>query len=468
MSGSRQPMAGMQEKWTWGAVLRIGLPVLVLIGLVDASRAQEPPLDVPRSGALQAKPGDAVPIEEWLVYPSIRTYSTYTDNLFNSPIAPISVLGFGVSPKFSAEWTNGIHTSNLYGTLDHIQYPTRNDLDTLDGNAGFTQKYSPLPDLTFRLNGDYNHKTIASGLQNSIPSSTGAPETVVLPNGNTVLPNGVILSPEGVPVGQTTPSLSANGQSFISPNDQYTGTLSIDKIFNHGILSVNGALARTNYETNSSQDSASKTLTEHAGVWLGSLFYAYSDGSIADTAIVSSGPTTAYRIIGGIGTRQFGFFRGSVYYGHQGSRSTGSAGGEVYGGSLSYYPTSVWTISASINETVNISSQISTSPLALSIPVQSPVQIPLSASTRITGTSLSSSYTISPQWSASENVAYTRYEYIGSSRLDHSWSAGATLNYSMWRDLALSWQYQHTNFLSNAPFTSFRQNLFTMSTNYTF
>ena len=451
-----------------GGALRLALSAIFLIGYINVSRAQEPPLDVPIGGKLGARPGEAIPLDGWLLYPSVRTYTAYSDNLFNSSQGPISAWGFGLSPSMTAEWSNGIHTTSLHASADREVYPTFKQANRLDWDASFSQRYEALRDLNFRLVGDVAHATIANGLQNSIPTAINAPQTTVLPNGNILLPNGVILSPAGVPIGQTTPALTVNGLSLISPHDQFTGTLSIDKIFNHGILSLNSSIARTNYETQSSQDSASKSFGEHAGVWLGPLFYAYSDGTIATTTIVNEGPTTAYTLVGGIGIRQFGLFRGSVYFGHQGSWGTGTAGGGIFGGSLTYYPTSIWTVAASVNDTVNVSSQTSTSQLALNLPAQIPVQIPLSASTQIISTSLSSSYTLSPQWITSESVGYSRIEYIGGSRLDNAWTASASLSYNMRHNVALSWQYQYTSLLSNVPFTSTKQNLATMSANYNF
>jgi hypothetical protein len=450
------------------SALRLALCALLLIGYINTSGAQEPPLDVGSGGKLAASPGSAHALDQWLFYPGIRISSTYSDNLFNSPQAPVSALGFGLSPSLSAEWTNGIHTTTLHASADRQTYPTDHEANTFNWNGGFTQRYEALRDLTFRLNGDVAHASLSSGLQSSIPTPVNAPQTTVLPDGNTLLPNGVILSPNGVPVGQTNPTPTVNGTTFISPHDQYTGTLSIDKLFNHGMLNLNSSIERTNYETESSRDSMSKTFGEHAGVWLGPLFYAYSDGSIATTSIATSGPTTSYRIVGGIGIRQFGLFRGSAYFGHQGSWGLGTSGGDVYGGSLTYYPTSVWTVSASVNGTINVSSQTSPSQLALTLPVQIPVQIPLSASTHITSISLSSGYTLSPQWSTSQNIGYTHIKNIGDSSPTNAWSAGAALSYNMWRNMALSWQYQFTSYLSNVPLTSTKQNSATMSANYNF
>src|ERR1700722_6757134 len=146
--------------------LRMALSALFLIGYITASRAQaEPPLDVPIGGALKTKPGDAIPIGGWLLYPSMRLYSAYSDNLFNNPQNPISAWGFGLSPSLSAEWSNGIHTTTLNASFDQETYPTDNPANRLDWNAGFTQKYEALRDLTFRLNGNVAHATSSNGLQ---------------------------------------------------------------------------------------------------------------------------------------------------------------------------------------------------------------------------------------------------------------------------------------------------------------
>jgi hypothetical protein len=109
----------------------------------------------------------------------------YSDNLFMSPQSPISVLGFGMTPGLIAEWSNGIHSTTLYGHIDRQVFPTDNPINTFDSEAGFTQKYEALRDLTFSVRGDYSHHTISSGLQNSIPSPLSAVGTTTLPNGNT-------------------------------------------------------------------------------------------------------------------------------------------------------------------------------------------------------------------------------------------------------------------------------------------
>jgi hypothetical protein len=452
-------------------VLRVVLGMFFLVGCIGTSFAQsEPPLTVPATGPLGG-PADAIPLGGWLLYPSLRTYTLYSDNLFQSPTARISAFGLGSSPSLTALWSNGIHTTRLFGNIDRQVYPTDNEINTFDRQATATQTYSPLPDLTFSALGDYTHKTVSGGLTNSIPSAIASPPAfpTLLPNGNTELPNGTIVSPTGQIVGQANSGVFANGTSQINPYDQYTGTLSVNKIFNRGILNLSSSMARTDYQNPGTPGFTTKSFTENGAVWLGPTLYFYSNGSFAATSNAAPNPdSTAYRIVGGIGTRQVGLVRGSVYFGHQGSESSGRAGGDVYGGSISYYPTPIWTLTATIDETVNISTEIGPSTQALTIPTQLPLQIPLSESTRITSTSLQTTYTISRQWTTSGNVGYTRIEYVGSPRLDNTWSAGATLNYDIWRNLTLAWGYQYASVISNAPLTSSKKNYVSMSATYNF
>jgi len=451
---------------------------LCFLGATQLCFAQEPPLDVPLS-RLPARDPNAITIEGWQLYPTLRTYSLWSDNLFLSPVGPITAAGFGVTPSLAAVWSNGIHTTTLYGNLDRQVYPTQNEIDTLDGRAGFTQRYEAMRDLIFTLNGDYNHQTWATGLQSSLPVPVAAPTTTVLPNGNTVLPNGTILSPSGQPIGQINQSTGSLLPLVVNPRNQYTGTFSVEKILNRGILSLSGSVNDTNYENPTQlSNTRSKTLTENASFWLGPLFYAYSTGSVGTVLTeLTSTSTTSYRVIGGLATRRFGLYQGSVYFGHQGSQADSptvgaqnntTAGGDVYGASLSYYPTRQLTFVGTFDKTINLSSQPSPTNLALTLPSIAGVQVPLTASTRVTSASLQSTYEITQQWFASALVGYTRINYVGSPRVDNSWVGDATLRYDIWRNMSLNWEYRYRSILSNAPSVSATSNYITMGATYRF
>jgi len=383
----------------------------------------------------------------------------------------------------TAEWSNGIHTTTVYGNIDREVFPKENDIDTFDRQAGIRQRYEPLRDLVFSANVDYTHKTLANAFQNSIPTPVAVPATTVLPNGNIQLPNGTILSPTGTPISQANPALAVNGLSEVNPSDQYTGTFSVDKYLNRGILGLTASVARTNFQIDSSQDFTTKSFGGNGGLWLNPLFYAYSNGTLATnttnmtsgTSVASTTSITSYHAVAGIGTRQFGLIKGNAYVGSQGSESTlgGKSGGLVYGGSLTYYPTPPWTITTSFDETINISNAgtfQSLVPLsrvfALTFPNQSLLQIPLSESTRTESISVHTDYKFSEQWSATGDMTYGRTEFIESPQVDTTWLAQATLSYAMRRNLSLVWEYQYATII--APAESAKRNLVTMSAIYKF
>src|SRR5579883_1092499 len=377
-------------------------------GATSVIGAGQPPPDVSLS-RLPARDPNAIEANGWLLYPSVRLYSLYTDNFFLAPTNPLSVGGLGVTPSLAAVWSNGIHTTTLYGNLDRQDYPTENAINTLDGRAGFTQRYEAMRDLIFTFNSNYAHTTLTTGLQNSIQTPSNAPATTVLANGNTLLPNGTILSPSGQVVGQATTASGSTVPLQVNPSNQFTGTFSIDKIFNRAAISLSGSINRTDYENQSITPSfSSRTFNENASAWLGPLIYAYSSGSVTTTVDDAvSGPSgsspsisiTSYRVVGGLGTRLRELFSGTVYFGHQGSQSEGAtAEGNVYGGQLSYFPTPALTLSGTFDRTINIVSQPFGSNLALTLPGITAIQIPLGESTIVTSLGWRANYSITQQW----------------------------------------------------------------------
>ena len=94
-------------------------------------------------------------------------------------------------------------------------------------------------------------------------------------------------------------------------------------------------------------------------VWLIPAAYAYAQGTYA----TYSNDQRAYRAIVGLGSAQIGLFQGGIYVGHQGTETgSGTAGGFIFGGRITYYPTHRFTIAASADEIINNSSQTTTTP----------------------------------------------------------------------------------------------------------
>src|SRR5260370_18354450 len=89
---------------------RLAFSALLLIARIPLAFPQEPPLDVPRN-RLPARDPNAIAVDGWLLYPTLRVYSLYSDNLFLSPESRIAVPRFGTMPGLPTEWSHGPHTT---------------------------------------------------------------------------------------------------------------------------------------------------------------------------------------------------------------------------------------------------------------------------------------------------------------------------------------------------------------------
>ncbi len=170
---------------------------------------------------------------QWLLTPTLGLYTLYDTNLYSSPTVPLKGPGVHIHPALSAEYNTGLYDTQVYGNIDSTIYPTLNDQNnTFNRQAGIIQNYSPLPDLVFTAQGDYTHNTNAAVLPNSLPtpvSSAGSP------------------SPSG-----TASVVGAGQQTVVNPNDVYTAQATIYKEFNRAFVRLNGLVATTQFEQNSS------------------------------------------------------------------------------------------------------------------------------------------------------------------------------------------------------------------------
>lgn len=450
-----------------GAARRLALGALLAAGLASASMAQQPPLEGPVAGQLVSPP-DAITIDGWLLYPTLRFSSQYSNNLFQSPTNPLHAGSLGLSPALTAEWTDGIHRTSVYGNANGAYYPGHTELDTSDGQVGLIHSYAPLDDLIFRVQGDFTHQTFSNPLNSGIPGAITTPSSTLLPNGNTLLPNGSIISPTGQFVGQGIPNLSAGtATNVVNPLNQFTATAGVDKTFNRGELSFTTSISHSEYENHQfTPDFTSGTFSGHGAIWLHPLFYVYSDGTTSNRS-----DSSAYRALAGIGIgRPLEMFHGVIYYGHQGSEqdNAGSAGGDLFGASLLYDPLENWSVKAAFDETINESTQTGVSTIALSLPIPAPELIAQNVGTRIAASTLQSTYRFSPLWAVSGRFSYTHIDYFDSTRVDNAWLADAYVSYEMWRNMTLTWEYQYSSVTSNAPLISAYRHLVSMSAMYKF
>ena len=398
---------------------------------------------VPSSGVLS--------LDQWILTPTVGVYAQYDLNIHSSATDPMAGPGFHFHPAILADYNTGIHDTQFYGNIDSTVYPTLNYTNnTFNQQAGVIEKYSPLPDLLFTVHGDYTHNTNTYVLQNSIPAPVTSPGTPPPPGAG-----GVI----------------AAQQTVFNPNNTYTGTGTINKQFSLGSVTVGGTLATTQYSQSPSQNYSTSSYNGSGNFYITPAFYVFSDG-IQSFQNPTTGPSSNYfRARAGLGSAQIGLFSGYIYYGQQGSsvNGDGSAGGDLYGGGINYFPTAVWNMRFSVDRLKNVSNITAGTPFALAGLPFVPVGVSAATSLETTTLTFGTNYTFSQQTSGHAVVSYTIGQSLsGPPITDTTWFADVGISQQLRQNLSMSFDYQFSSFVSPTPQSSFTRNLVTVGGNYTF
>jgi hypothetical protein len=389
-------------------------------------------------------------IGQWLLSPTLDLFTLYDSNIQGSPTNKLSGSGFRYQPAFRAELDTGLYDTIIYGNFNSTIYPTQSGLNTFNRQAGASQTYAPLRDLIFTTQIDYTHATNAAVTITSIPTPVISPANP---------------APEGAA------GVVAAQQSTVNPNDTYTATASVYKEFNRAFLKLGSSVIATQYEMSPTSNFYKEIYNGGGGFWFTPQLYAFADANDANF-IPAVGPVSnSYFARGGIGSAQIGLFQGSVYYGQQGTavdQNGGSAGGDVYGGTLTFLPTAVWTMSVSVDRLRNRSDITATNVQGLSGLGLSVVGVSAGTSAQVTTIAYRSDYALSAQASAHLVVSDSRIAESGLSFVNNSWLASAGINYRLRDDLSLTLDYSYTRYISEQPLTSLNKNLVTLGAHYNF
>jgi hypothetical protein len=420
---------------------------------VGTGAPSAPPLDPPIERSLAS---GTLSIGQWLLSPTLDLYTLYNSNIQSSPTIDLKSSGFHYRPTLQAELDTGLYDTKLYGNFDSTLYPTQNELNTFNRQAGMYETYAPLRDLILTTHVDYTHSTIANVVITSIPTPLTSPATP---------------APEGAA------GVVATQQTEVNPNDTYTATANVYKEFNRAFLKVGSTIALTQYDMASmngtSQNYYKEIYNGQAGFWFSPILYAFADAIDTNTIPAVRLVSNSYLTRGGIGTAQIGLFQGSVYYGQQGTAADqggGTAGGDIYGGTVFFFPTAVWNMSLSVDRLRNRSDITGSTPGAGGLPglALSAASVSTASSTQITTIAYKSNYTFSQQTSAHIVVSDSRIAFLDMSRVDNSWLASAGIKHQVRDDLSLSLDYNYTRYISEEPLTSFNRSILTLGAHYKF
>ena len=380
----------------------------------------------------------ALPVADWLLYPTVFFGAAYDSNVRQSGVNPVSSWGGRLVPSILAERNDGINKTSLYGMADARLYSDNAGGDTADtvaARTGIIQRWQPMLDVVATAQFDFTR-------QRDLFSTFGIDHSVT-----TLNPTAIGLAP------------TANPLAY----NQISGSGSIQKTFDRAFVSVGGSIVDIQYDTDPTFAQPSPNGTTYTGVvrggfWLTPFLYAYGEGAFDQrNYAIDQFNSNGYRTVAGIGTDQIGLFKGEVYAGYQSERHDfaplGTVNGGVAGGRIYYYPLREMTISASVDESLGVS-LLATAPGAFG------------TNTRATTALLQATYALAQQWAASARFGYIRTDYIDTVRTDDAWTGGATVTYSVWQNFGLTLDYQHVALSSNVPLQSFTRDVVTLGGTY--
>jgi len=388
-----------------------------------------------------------LPLEGWNLYPSIFLGALFDDNLYQMSTNRVSAAGLNLRPSLLATRDAGIHRTSVYANGSFNFYPDSSDANTINAQAGFAHTWEATSDLVFKAGAEYGRYTdlFNNGV---VTGSSGA--------------SGVIAVP----------------QTYNTLSGYVSGVQSFDKIF----VGLSASSIATSYDplnTTSGQtsqtyrDNVVTTVTGRLGYAISPALYGFAqaagnfddfNGDIAYGLLAPNLPSPGtiynsrgYSVVGGLGSDRIGLFRGEIYAGYQqqlyASALFGTQGSPEYGGKIIWDPTRGWSVTVALDETYQNSG------LALSSNTTgSPAHV-TTATTTI-------QYAMAREWTASVGGGYSDVLYVNGGRHDERWTAGATLNYEIARNLATTFNYSLVLVESNATGGSFTRNQFSLGGTY--
>jgi hypothetical protein len=401
----------------------------------------------------------------WMLFPQIFAGAVYNTNPDQLGIGPNAGTSLRVSPRMVATYDYGINRGTIYGVMDGEFFNS----NTIAATAGITNSYKPQEDWALNSYFNYTRETsIFNSALNFNNNAIGPPGTP---------PSGIpiILNPFG-----TVPTVNP-----IAYN-QFTGGAAILKTWDQYFASLGTTAFYILYDAQSDLiPPPFQTSTNGASIWVqgrvgyhllpgpGPYVFAEGDG-IFQRFNNSVFDTDGYRVTGGLGTDDpKSFFTGQIYGGYQTQHQLANdnifgtpsiplvlpngiptdVNSGVFGGRLAYYPTRYWTLIASVDTTLGITTTLTPN-------------VPEGLPSRVTTAILQANYAIAHDWWVGARAGYTQGYFFGFAPQINGWLAGASFNYAIWRNLLLTLDYQFTTEHSDGTFTSFTQNTFTAGLTY--
>jgi hypothetical protein len=403
----------------------------------------------------------------WMLAPEIFLGAVWNSNANQLANGENQGTSLRVSPRIVGYYDGGMYKTSVYGVMDGQFFNS----NTIAATAGVTNSYKPFEDLLLSSYFNYTRETSlfnsALNFNNNAIGPPGTPSAGI----------PVILNPFG-----TTPTVNP-----IAYN-QFTVGGTINKTFNQAFASLGATAFYILYDSQSNLiPQPFQTSNNALSVWVSGRVgyhflpgvYAYAEGDgIFERFQNSVFDTDGYRVTGGVGVDDpQSLLKGEIYGGYQAQQqlandvfvtstapvvappivgpptspvvvptgiSTHTSSG-IFGARLNYYPTEYSTWILQIDQTLGVTTGLS--PL-----------VPQGTPSKVTTAILQTNYALSRDWWLSLRVGYTQGWFFNFSPQTQGYLAGASFNYTIWRNLFLTLDYQYTQEHSNAALSSFTQN----------
>ncbi|MCB1541123.1 MAG: outer membrane beta-barrel protein [Rhodoblastus sp.] len=372
-----------------------------------------------------------IPIENWMLYPSIVAGATFDDNLVWSQTNRIAAAGFRLAPEIVALRAVGASKTTLFGSIDARLYPSIGRADTVSARAGVEQVWTPTHDLTFKGKLEYDRNALAIGshfiVNNSVLSSIATPLV----------------------------------------DDKLKGTVAAQKTFGRMFVGLSLEAAATGYHaletstgwaSQSYRDSRVETATVRIGGWVTPAIYAFGEASgNARDYTNANYRSKGYRAIAGVGSDRISLFRGELYAGFQQqfyeNYLIGTGSSPVIGGQLYWYPTRWITLRAALDQTFTDSN----------LPT---VANPGGYPSKVTSARLSAVFKPLKDFTATWRASYEHTTYLASNRRDNGWRTGIEAGYQLTHSIELLGAYEFSKVYSTDSYGGYSRNSLSLGMKY--
>ena len=377
---------------------------------------------------------EGLPVGDWMLYPSLFVGVAYNDNHFLTPTNRHASTGLRVRPAIEAARDDGLHRTSLFAAADLHFSPglgrvyqiapatfARGERQSVGAHLGALHVWRPTRDLEVTLLADYARQSGLFGTDFGAAAWRAA------------TPSFAPLSSAGGHVNQFT--------GLVSVEKTFDGVFFLRASARAQLLDFDDPGARPAPATVAARDGVAYTLSLRAGAWISPLVYVFAEPSADLRRYRSSGfDSNGYQIIGGVGSDLIGLTRGELYAGygrqHALSSALASVGSPLFGARLSWFPTRDLVFTGSVEHRLSGAADTARAATIASRTTQARVQVDYSAARWLT---------------LFARAGYGQTAWTGLGRRDGNWTFGAGLNYTFWRNTAVTLEYQHTLLRARGP-----------------